>query len=674
MTLLKDNNYKEINVALLSLEADIKNKMVNFDTSVIDKQLVEINNRIDKINAGGNNTSAQINDIRYEIEDINSKLKGNSAKIENIEQKLTDIFSADKKVTDFNTTTDSGIYYWLDDAANKPGTDYGVLLVNKYDDGGNGSIWINQVAYGTNSKIYFRQNINSTGWTEWKAVAFTTDIENTTTKTLSLNTVSTGTTKYIKLGTFHWYDKASLRCRLYGNSFEDDVNINILSGDANWASVCGYYSTNSMNTKAIIVKRGDSWNSDIEIYLQVMQFTTLNIDVTIGKNYQDRINISESTTAPSGKLEEIAFNNLNGMFTGNIDAKNLTLRNGTIEDLNTFGNEPLSIGTPSGINLGIDRNSIQARNNGAADVLYLNYYGGGVKIGNGGVTGSKLTIQGNAANSNSYTDTNPKLEFKNDDGRQNISLTFTDADAVQAPASLTLNGNQGNEYFIAPNIKATGNFYGNLSGKASTAGTADKTVNDISIDVPWTNESGQYVIPLGNILEPTSTAVGSPYNWDITGFFSIIRPAGHNGSHLWFEAGHGYSNDWTTYAYLDKFDFRNVTTSIKAFQYNGNWWLGLCIITGNQSYTSKMTITYSRGLPTTPTCILFYSRSNGVVNEEINNSIQDIPSSWWRTRTIHNPTTFTQDIISPSIEASSKMVIPIGAPSSLEDGCIWVER
>ena len=179
MTLLKDNNYKEINVALLSLEADIKNKITNFDTSEIDKQLAEINSRIDKINDGSNNSSD-------EIEDINSKLNRNSNKIKNIEQniedidtkidgieqKLSDIFSAENKVTDFNTTTNSGIYYWLTDAANKPGTDYGVLLVNKYDRGDNNSIWINQVAYGTNNKIYFRQNINSGNWTEWKAVAF----------------------------------------------------------------------------------------------------------------------------------------------------------------------------------------------------------------------------------------------------------------------------------------------------------------------------------------------------------------------------------------------------------------------------------------------------------------------------------------------------------------------
>ena len=180
MTLLKDNNYKEINVALLSLEADIKNKITGFDTSEIDKQLAEINSRIDKINTSGGNNSSE------EIEDINSKLNSNSNKIRNleqnigdidtqingIEQKLSDIFSAENKVTDFNTTTNSGIYYWVTDAANRP-TDYGVLLVNKYDGGDSASnLWINQVAYGTNNKIYFRQNINSTGWTEWKAVAF----------------------------------------------------------------------------------------------------------------------------------------------------------------------------------------------------------------------------------------------------------------------------------------------------------------------------------------------------------------------------------------------------------------------------------------------------------------------------------------------------------------------
>ena len=182
MTLLKSSDYnsREINVALLSLEADIKNKITgSFDTSEIDKQLAEINSRIDKINAGGGSGSSD------EIEDINSKLNSNSIKIRNIEQniedigtqingieqKLSEIFSAENKVTDFNATTNSGIYYWAVDAANRP-TNYGVLLVNKYDRGDNNSLWINQIAYSTNNKIYFRQNINRGNWTEWKAVAF----------------------------------------------------------------------------------------------------------------------------------------------------------------------------------------------------------------------------------------------------------------------------------------------------------------------------------------------------------------------------------------------------------------------------------------------------------------------------------------------------------------------
>ena len=322
MTLLKDNDYKEINIALLSLEADIKKLSNNgsFDTSVIDRQLAEINSRIDKINAGNNNSSAEINDIRTEIENINSKLIGNSVRIENVEQKLSDIFSAENKVTDFNATTDSGIYYWKADSMYRPGTDYGVLLVNKYDNRSE-SLWVNQIAYGTNNKIYFRQNINNGNWTEWKAVAFEGEV-NVTTKSVSLSAVTTYTTKYIKLGTFHWYDSFSFRCKIAGDSFEDSININILSGNANYSSVCGYYSTNSNRTKSIIVKRGDTWSSDFEIYLKISQASTADVHVTIDKGVQDRINISESTTAPSGALEETVFNNINGMFTNSIDVGN----------------------------------------------------------------------------------------------------------------------------------------------------------------------------------------------------------------------------------------------------------------------------------------------------------------------------------------------------------------
>ena len=206
---------------------------------------------------------------------------------------------------------------------------------------------------------------------------------NVTTKSASLSTVTTNTTKYIKLGTFHWHDSFSFRCRISGDCFEDNVNINILSGDTSISSVCGYYSTNSSRTKSIVVKRGGAWNSDFEIYLKIIQSTTANVYVTIDKDYQDRINISESTTAPSGTLEEIVFSNVNGMFSGNIGAKNLVL-DSTYGISSGYGSAPLTIGFPSGTNDGkslcFDRNSMQARTNDAVSELYLNYYGGMVAV------------------------------------------------------------------------------------------------------------------------------------------------------------------------------------------------------------------------------------------------------------------------------------------------------
>ena len=86
-----------------------------------------------------------------------------------------------------------------------------------------------------------------------------------------------------------------------------------------------------------------------------------------------------------------------------------------------------------------------------------------------GITNNKHIIKGDPVDTNTYEDANPKLVFSNLDGSQSASLTFTDYDVVQAPASVTLNGNQGGEYFIAPNIKATGKFYGSLDGTADNA-------------------------------------------------------------------------------------------------------------------------------------------------------------------------------------------------------------
>lgn len=78
-----------------------------------------------------------------------------------------------------------------------------------------------------------------------------------------------------------------------------------------------------------------------------------------------------------------------------------------------------------------------------------------------GLNGKQLILQGSTVGSNDYNSANPRLEFKNADGSQNLSLEYTDFDTVQGPSSLTLTGNQGNEYFIAPHIRANGKIQNN---------------------------------------------------------------------------------------------------------------------------------------------------------------------------------------------------------------------
>lgn len=652
MTLLKDNNYKEINVALLSLEADIKNKITNFDTSVIDRQLVEINSRIDKINAGDNNTSAQINDIRYEIEDINYKLKVNSDKIENIEQKLSDIFSAENKVTDFNTTTDSGIYYWLTDAANKPGTDYGVLLVNKYDRGDNNSIWINQIAYGTNNKIYFRQNINSGNWTEWKAVAF--------------------------------------------------------EGELNADTVDNYHAS-------------DLWRSD-------------------GATWNPKANVVMTPTA-NGDEWSFDFRNKNdktGCYWQVWDENKYTLLQVNADD-------------------------------GKVSAPY------GFVIGSSNATGSKLTIQGSTVNSNSYTDTNPKLEFKNSDGSQNISLTFNDFDAVQEPASLTLNGNQGNEYFIAPNIKATtkftgnliGNVTGNVSGSSGSCTGNSATANNGFNSSTVTNSTPSW----GYLTSGNGYSNGRTYSFANGGGIAtaekdtksslqvdgdlyvhegldkvatlndIPKSLPANGGTASTATNADYATRLKPFAYWDyqyeydetngirvfvykitmPSDFNSILVQIyddinyercrkyilglwrhSDFAYNvsvtdlgGTISNGLCVWLGNDGNVYlqadaywKSRITFSYLDDYTDVTIEKIGSAKYGSNKDIDGTVLFTPlgdpiTDCGAIRGASDlssaskvPQYLKADILfaSSKLEASSKMIIPIGAPSLLEDGCIWIER
>lgn len=98
----------------------------------------------------------------------------------------------------------------------------------------------------------------------------------------------------------------------------------------------------------------------------------------------------------------------------------------------------------------------------------------------GTIQSEKLIVKGTTVGTNTYADTNPKIAFMANDG-QHGSLTWTSYDSIQSHASLTLNGTQGNEYFIAPNIKATGSFYGALSGNATSATESQKLARQTKI-------------------------------------------------------------------------------------------------------------------------------------------------------------------------------------------------
>lgn len=95
------------------------------------------------------------------------------------------------------------------------------------------------------------------------------------------------------------------------------------------------------------------------------------------------------------------------------------------------------------------------------------------------LSNSCLTLQSATVNSNSYNTvgSNPSILFKNDKGIQNIALVYTDYDSVKAPSCLTLTGNQGGEYFIAPNVQVRNKLYIGPSDSGISYGVFNKTKN-----------------------------------------------------------------------------------------------------------------------------------------------------------------------------------------------------
>lgn len=468
MTLLKDSNYKNINIALLSLENDIKNK--TFDTSAINRQLEEINERIDEINAGSNSNSsnsgssgdvdnsAEINDLRAEIDDI--------------EQKLSNIFLAENYIEDFNTAIEPGIYLWTTDTANRP-NNHGILLVNRHHEG---SDWINQIAYSTSDKIYFRQKINDNAWTSWQTIAYE-GVTRTNADAGYLCKLYDDIGGYtiqarnvILLGKIP--DPASTAAPATpSTSWDIDVDFYFVRPQGHKASWCnvkaGYGYSNAWRKYGYIETFGVDASSSYSkpFYLVTLKYNNewyigVGHMVDIDGNYAARVhnvNIAGDrnpstvgNTPLANMLKAIGYLKTDGtVLNSEINSSiaelpttyaptiernsSLVLRKETDVALDSYGKEPLSIGFSGGDNLGIDHNEIQARRNGAVAPLYLNDNGGKVVINDTKNSNGGLQVRGNTTLQSNSTVSLPNFGLEplsiGDASGKNIGI---DGDDIQA--------------------------------------------------------------------------------------------------------------------------------------------------------------------------------------------------------------------------------------------------
>lgn len=166
-------------------------------------------------------------------------------------------------------------------------------------------------------------------WSSWVDIITSNNIGNQTVAiankivpnytSVILTSVSSDTTKYIKVADCIWNQTGTLQVRLNGNNLEDTLVINFGGGNGETPMLCGYYSGNTYGVYSVIAQKGSTWNSNYSIYVKVRQLTTCTVDVAILEG-DCTINISESTTAPTN-ISEWSVNY--GLF-GNITAPNIT--------------------------------------------------------------------------------------------------------------------------------------------------------------------------------------------------------------------------------------------------------------------------------------------------------------------------------------------------------------
>ena len=114
-----------------------------------------------------------------------------------------------------------------------------------------------------------------------------------------------------------------------------------------------------------------------DLSLKTSDYTYGGETYTVGTNYYGGSNTNVNVVfTPQSTITSGSYST-RAITAPNIKAnRNITLDGDGAAGPSTYGSEPLTIGFPSGVSLGFDCNSIQARANGSASNMYLNYYGG----------------------------------------------------------------------------------------------------------------------------------------------------------------------------------------------------------------------------------------------------------------------------------------------------------
>lgn len=129
----------------------------------------------------------------------------------------------------------------------------------------------------------------------------------------------------------------------------------------------------------------------------------------------------------------------------------------------------------------------------------------------------QMILQGTTSATMGVNSSNPRIQFSNSNASQSLALVFTDHDTYQSPASLTLVGNQGGEYFIAPNIK--------IKDGGLTVAHSDSS--ETSVRIQNNNHVGSFAISSGGSLMLLSvTHAVALIQMDVDGITKVRCPNG----------------------------------------------------------------------------------------------------------------------------------------------------